>query len=102
MYGIKLLARSIDSKIRVLVHFRFSAATIQCVECQVQVLCSPRSRYRWFETPRYPTSIQMLIGTGGIFVFEQVVRKALAKAGIKLPSSLVSMVLAFILLKVCV
>lgn len=44
----------------------------------------------------------MLLGTGGIFVFEQIVRKALAKAGIKLPSSLVSMVLAFILLKVCV
>ncbi|CAM9154280.1 unnamed protein product [Ectocarpus sp. 12 AP-2014] len=42
---------------------------------------------------------KMLIGTGGIFVFEQIVRKALAKAGIKLPSSLVSMVLAFILLK---
>lgn len=43
---------------------------------------------------------QMLIGTGGIFVFEQIVRKALAKAGLKLPSSLVSMVAAFVLLKV--
>lgn len=44
----------------------------------------------------------MLIGTGGIFVFEQIVRKALAKAGLKLPSSLVSMVAAFILLKVSI
>lgn len=45
-------------------------------------------------------NIQMLIGTGGIFVFEQIVRRALAKADLKLPSSLVSMVCAFILLKV--
>lgn len=44
----------------------------------------------------------MLIGTGGIFVFEQIVRKVLAKAGLKLPSSLVSMVAAFVLLKVSV
>eukprot|EP00752_Nemacystus_decipiens_P012372 g10966.t1 len=43
---------------------------------------------------------KMLVGTGGIFVFEQIVRKALAKAGLKLPSSLVSMVAAFVLLKV--
>eukprot|EP00903_Cladosiphon_okamuranus_P018345 g16877.t1 len=43
---------------------------------------------------------KMLIGTGGIFVFEQIVRRALAKAGLKLPSSLVSMVAAFVLLKV--
>lgn len=42
----------------------------------------------------------MLVGTGGIFVFEQIVRKALEKAGVRLPSSLVSMVAAFILLKV--
>lgn len=47
-------------------------------------------------------SHQMLVGTGGIFVFEQVVRKALEKAGVRLPSSLVSMVTAFILLKVLV
>lgn len=44
----------------------------------------------------------MLVGTGGIFVFEKIVRKALAKAGLKLPSSLVSMVAAFVLLKVSV
>ncbi|CAM9892112.1 unnamed protein product [Pylaiella littoralis] len=43
---------------------------------------------------------KMLIGTGGIFVFELIVRRALVKAGLKLPSSLVSMVCAFILLKV--
>ena len=33
-------------------------------------------------------------------MFEQIVRRALQRAGLKLPSSLVSMVCAFILLKV--
>ncbi|CAM9393749.1 unnamed protein product, partial [Choristocarpus tenellus] len=41
----------------------------------------------------------MLKGTAGIFVFEQVVRKALEKLGLKLPSSLVSMIVVYALLK---
>lgn len=47
-----------------------------------------------------PGEGQMLLGTAGIFVFEQVVRKALQRAGLKLPSSLVSMVVAYLLLQV--
>ncbi|CAM9444816.1 unnamed protein product [Chrysoparadoxa australica] len=44
---------------------------------------------------------KMLVGTGLIFVFERLTNRALAKLGLSLPSSMVSMLAAYVALEGC-